>query len=171
MTGLQHIDETLIDSLLEAARASPRLRKNHNFHDRLDHPCQRLLNALLPDACIPPHRHLDPNKEELLLIVRGALGLVFFDDTGTVTQTVLLETGGPTLACNIPAGVFHTAVAFGEGAVVFEAKAGPYAPHRPEELAKFAPAEGDPRAADYRDSLKALFAPTGGADKKINKNN
>ena len=42
----------------------------------------------------------------------------------------------------------------------FEAKAGPYTPHQPEELAPFAPREGAPEAALYLMRLRGLFADT-----------
>lgn len=154
---MQAIDQVLINRVLDEARRSPRLRKNFNFHDRDDHPCQRLLNAILPQSYIQPHRHLDPDKEEMLVILRGRVGLVFFDDAGNVVDKVLLEAGGERLAINIPPGQFHTIVALGDGAVVFEAKAGPYVPHAPQEKAAFAPEETAAEAGGYLNQLRELF--------------
>ena len=156
MTSPSVIDQALLDAVLSEARASPRLRKNLNFHDSAAHPCQRLINAVLPDAYIRPHRHLDPQKEETLVILRGRLGLVFFDDTGQVTSALSIAAGGPQVAVTISVGRFHTAVAF-EPSVVFEAKAGPYVPHRQSELAEFAPPEESPDAGRYLAWLKGLF--------------
>ena len=156
MTSPSVIDQALLDGLLSEARASPRLRKNLNFHDSAAHPCQRLINAVLPDAYIRPHRHLDPQKEETLVILRGRLGLVFFDDTGEVTSTLSIAPGGPRVAVTVPVKRFHTAVAF-EPSVVFEAKAGPYVPHLQGELAGFAPQEESPEAGTYLAWLKRLF--------------
>jgi cupin fold WbuC family metalloprotein len=156
VTSPSVIDQALLDKVLSEAQASPRRRKNLNFHDAAEHPCQRLINAVLPDAYIQPHRHLDPRKEEMLVILRGRLGLVFFDDGGKVTGTLCIAAGGPRLAVNIPARRFHTAVAV-EPAVVFEAKAGPYVPHLQAELAGFAPQEESPEAGPYLAKLKSLF--------------
>jgi len=153
----RYIDRALIDAALDGARGNPRLRRNVNFHDRASHPCQRLVNAVLPGAYIRPHRHLDPDKEEMLVILRGKLGLVFFDAAGNVIDQALLEEGGARLAVNIPTAMFHTAVAFGTGAVVFEAKAGPYLPHSRDEQAAFAPPEGTPEAGAYLMRLRGLF--------------
>ena len=150
------IDQALLDTVLSEARTSPRLRKSFNFHDNAAHPCQRLINAVLPDAYIRPHRHLDPRKEEMLVILRGRLGVVFFDDAGAVSDRVSIAAGGAQVAINIPAGRFHTAVAF-EPTVVFEAKAGPYVPHLHAELAQFAPEEGAPGSGAYLAWLKSLF--------------
>ena len=156
MTGPEIVDQALLDRVLAAARASPRLRRNHNFHDSTGHPCQRLLNAVVPGTYIQPHRHLDPGKDEMLVILRGSLGLVFFDEAGAVTGTVLLAAGGATIGANIPTRQFHAGVVL-EPAVVLEVKAGPYAPNRPDEKAGFAPEEGAPGAAEYLARLRRLF--------------
>lgn len=157
MSPVPGIDRAFIERILAEARRSPRLRKNFNFHGSPAHPCQRLVNAVLPGAYIQPHRHLDRVKEEMLVILRGRLGLVFFDEGGAVAGKTVIEEGGERLAVNIPAGMFHTAIALGGEAVVFEAKAGPYVPHTAEEKAEFAPAENTPQAAAYLEQLKHLF--------------
>jgi len=154
---MQAIDQALITRVLDEARRSPRQRKNFNFHDRDGHPCQRLLNAILPQSYIQPHRHLDPDKEEMLVVLRGRLGVVFFDDAGRVVDTALLEAGGERLAASIPPGRFHTLVALDDGAVVFEAKAGPYLPLAPSEKAPFAPEEAAQDTASYLNELRKLF--------------
>ena len=56
------ISEELLDSVSHEARESSRLRMNYNFHESLDSPIHRLLNALEPGTYLPPHRHTD--KEE-----------------------------------------------------------------------------------------------------------
>ena len=157
MSKVQQIDTGMIDRLLAQATAAPRLRKNLNFHERETHPCQRLLNAIVPGSYVQPHRHLQDDKEEFMMIVRGCLGVVLYDETGAVTGTLKLEEGGAVRAVSIPMGIYHTAVAL-KPTVIFEAKGGPYAPHLPEELAPFAPAEGSPDAAHYLQQMEALLA-------------
>ncbi|HEY9447084.1 MAG TPA: WbuC family cupin fold metalloprotein [Burkholderiales bacterium] len=151
-----------LDALTATAKASPRGRKNLNFHAADAHPAHRLLNAVEPGSCVQPHRHLEPNKDETLVVVRGAFGLVFFDQSGTVTQTAVIRAQGGLLGANIPRGVFHSLVSLEPGSVFFEAKAGPYNAATDKELAPWAPAEGDERAPDYHARLVALFqAPQG----------
>jgi cupin fold WbuC family metalloprotein len=82
MTPFRIIDQALLDATSERARQSPRLRMNHNFHAGNEAACHRLLNAVEPGSYCPPHRHLDPDKHEGIVILRGCLGLVFFDETG-----------------------------------------------------------------------------------------
>jgi len=157
MTPAQWVDGNVMDRLLAEAAKQPRRRKNLNFHLEHGDPCQRLLNAILPGSYVQPHRHLDRAKDEMLVILRGRLGLVFFDGAGGVMSRDVLDAAGPKLAVNIPHGVYHTAVALAP-LVMFEAKAGPYRPHAEGERAPFAPAEGSPEAPAYLQRLEALFA-------------
>jgi cupin fold WbuC family metalloprotein len=152
------IDDALLDEVCAEAAASPRRRKNRNFHPRDDHPGHRLLNALMADTYIPPHRHLDPNKDETYVVLRGLLGLVEFDDAGRVTGTLKVGAGGTAIGVNVAHGTWHTAVALEDGTVFLEAKAGPYLPLTQDEKAPWAPAEGIPEAAAYLAQLKQMFA-------------
>lgn len=156
MSNIKAVDLPMIDDLLVQAHGAPRLRKNLNFHEYETHPCQRLLNAIVPGSYVRPHRHLSDNKEEFMMVVRGCLGVVFFDVHGNVTRKMKLEDDGPVRAVSIPTGVFHTAVAL-KPTVIFEAKAGPYLPHLPEEVAPFAPPEGSPEGQDYLRKMEALL--------------
>jgi cupin fold WbuC family metalloprotein len=136
------IDRHLLDEVSREAAASPRRRKNRNFHPSDDFPAHRLLNAIEPDSYIAPHRHLDPAKGETMVVLRGRLGLIIFDDAGRIVRTEVLETGGDLLGVDIPHGTWHTLVALEPGSVFFEAKSGPYVPLGEAERAAWAPAEG-----------------------------
>jgi len=155
---IQLIDTALLDAASAGAQASPRRRKNRNFHPADDFPAHRLLNAIEPDSYIAPHRHLDPCKDETMIVLRGALGLVIFDDAGVVARNALLQAGGVCRGVDIPHGTWHTLVALESGTVFLEAKAGPYLPLVPAERAAWAPAEGEVAAADYLGKLRALFS-------------
>ena len=157
MNSMQAVDRSMVDDLLAEAARAPRQRKNLNFHRQLDHPCQRLLNAILPGSYVRPHRHLADNKAEFMIVVRGCLGLLFYDAGGAITDRLKLEESGPIQAVNIPAGQFHTVIAL-KPTVIFETKAGPYEPLSPEELAPFAPAEGSPEAQQFLRQMEAAFA-------------
>lgn len=158
MKNIQIIDRCLLDETSAQASASPRRRKNHNFHASEGDVCHRLLNAVEPDSYIPPHCHHDVSKDETLIVVRGRIGAVFFDEYGSVISRALLVPGGEAAGVNIPHGMYHTLVALEPGSVFFEAKAGPYVPLTPQEKAPWAPAEGEPRASSYLADLTRLFA-------------
>ena len=149
------VSQSLLDTVSQAAVKSARRRMNRNFHDTDEAPCQRLINAIEPGSYIQPHRHLDPNKEESMIVLRGILGVVFFDDAGQVSGVVKLIPGGENVAVNIPVGSYHSVLGLEPGTVFFEAKAGPYRPLSPEEKAPWAPGEGDGGAEAYYAGLLA----------------
>ncbi len=153
------IGQATLDLVSAQAKASPRKRKNLNFHARETDAAHRLLNAIEPGSYIPPHRHLDPAKDESILVVRGRLGAVFFDEAGRVVEHGVLVAGGPDVMINVPHGTFHTVVALEPGTVFFEAKAGPYLPLAAAERAAWAPQEGEAGAPNYLARLTALFQP------------
>ncbi len=152
------IDAALLAAVSADARSRQRLRANFNFHPADDFPAHRLLNAIEPGSWLPPHRHLDPAKDESIIVVAGALGVVIFDDAGVVVTSRQLSPGGDCCGVDIPHGTWHTVVALVTGTVIFEAKSGPYQPLLAEELAPWAPAEGAPGVADYALSLRQLFS-------------
>lgn len=151
------ISRELLDQLTEAARHSPRLRMNHNLHSADNSRCHRLLNAIEPSSYIRPHRHLDHEKTEGFILLRGRLGIVAFADDGTVVQTVLLSGATGNQAIDIPHGVYHTGVSLGSGTVFYESKGGPYLPLTEAEKASWAPEDDDPAALAYLEQLRGLF--------------
>lgn len=157
MKPIQIIDKALLDRTTAQAVASPRKRKNHNFHASDDAVCHRLLNAIEPGSYVPPHRHLDANKDELMLVVRGRLGLVWFDDAGAITGKTVLNAGGDVIGVDIPVGQYHAVLALDSGTVFLETKAGPYLPLVQAEQAAWAPGESDAAAPAYLAQLRALF--------------
>ena len=157
MNTLHPIDRDMLDALSAQAIVVPRRRKNYNLHASEQEPCNRLFNAIEPGSYIVPHRHNEPTKDETMVMVRGRMGVVTFDDQGNVVEHVVLEAAGRCLAVTIPNGVFHSLVALVSGSIFFEAKAGPYRPLQPDEKAGWAPAEGSPGATDFLDGLRPLF--------------
>ena len=157
MNTFQIIDRDFLERVSLQAKASPRRRRNHNFHASESDACHRLLNAIEPDSYIQPHCHHDAAKDETLVAMRGRLGVILFDERGAVTATAVLAPAGESVGVSIPHGIYHTLVALEPGSVFFEAKAGPYAPLTSQEKAPWAPVEGEPRASSYLAELTRLF--------------
>jgi len=151
------IDDVLLDAVSAEARDAPRGRKNRNFHPRDDYPGHRLLNAIEPGSYIAPHRHLDPNKDETMVVLRGALGLVVFAEDGRIERAEKIASGGTAVGIDIAHGTWHTVFALAPGTVFLEAKSGPYLPLTDAERAPWAPAENAPEAPDYLAGLRRLF--------------
>lgn len=103
------ISEELLDSVSHEARESSRLRMNYNFHESLDSPIHRLLNALEPGTYLPPHRHTD--KEETYVVLRGSLLTFFYDDLGNVIEKVNLNPSAGVYGVEIPSGTWHSIIA------------------------------------------------------------
>lgn len=151
------VTRELLCQVSEAARTSPRLRKNYNLHHGNESRCHRLLNAIEPASYIRPHMHLDPEKDEAFILMSGRLGIILFTPAGEVEEALVLSRESGILAVDIPHGIFHTAVSLQSGTVFYEAKAGPYLPLLEAEMATWAPAEGDPGAVSYLERLRGVF--------------
>lgn len=121
------------------AKQHDRLRMNHNFHASMDAPIHRLLNALEPGTYLPPHRHSNPDKEEVYLVLRGSLLAFTFDADGNVLDRILLDPSKGQYGIEIPPGVWHSIVVLEPGTVIYEVKEGPYAPIIADNIAPWAP--------------------------------
>jgi cupin fold WbuC family metalloprotein len=151
-------DARLLDELTSRAIDSPRLRINHNFHPCDQSKAHCLLNAIEPGSYIRPHRHIDKEKDETFVIMRGMLAVLTFSDSGQIADTALLAPD-KTLIVNIPNGIYHTAISLAPGTVFFESKAGPYLPFSQDELPDWAPTPDSPEASIYLAKLCATISP------------
>lgn len=152
------IDSALLEQVSVAAKANPRQRQNYNFHPHNDYPAHRLLNGIEPGSYVAPHRHAGASKDETMLVLRGKLGVLFFDEQGEVSERYLLAAGSAVIGVDIPHNTWHSVIALEAGTVFLEAKAGPYAALTEQEKASWAPLENDEKAAEYYASMLALFA-------------
>ena len=139
---MNRIDQTLLTTLSTQAAAAPRLRAHHNLHPQLDDPVQRLCIAMEPGTYVRPHRHMQPETWEILLILSGAVALLIFDNSGRVLERIELAAGGEVAAVEIPANTWHAVASMKAGTVVFEVKQGPYAPITEANYAPWSPADG-----------------------------
>lgn len=126
------IDKSLLDEVSALAQQSPRLRMNHNFHETLDAPAQRLLNALEPGTELPIHRH--PHTAETYLLLRGRIDVLFYNALGELTERFELNPLKGEYGVHIPKGQWHTIEVLESGTVIFEVKDGPYMPLAPEDM-------------------------------------
>lgn len=116
-----------MDELAEQAKASPRLRKNYNFHQSLDEKCHRFLNAVEPGTVVPIHKH--PTKDETFVILRGKVKVTTHNDDGSIIESVVLCAEEGRYGVNIPKGVWHTLESLESGSCIFECKEGPFVEH------------------------------------------
>jgi cupin fold WbuC family metalloprotein len=126
------IDPLLLDSLTAQAKASPRLRMNLDLRNTPEDQSQRMLNAIEPGTSLPIHRHRQ--SSETVVCLRGRLIEEFYDNQGSVTETIELSPSSANVALNIPLGQWHTVRALEPGTVILECKDGPYTSQSPEDV-------------------------------------
>lgn len=153
MEQLQIIDNKLLAEVSEKAKASERQRMNHNFHSDYTDPINRMLNALEPGTYCQPHKHEDPDKREVFMVLKGSFAVFFFNDEGEVTQVVKLSQKEGTYGVDIPPRIWHTLVCLEPGSVAYEVKDGPYVKPKDKNFATWAPKEGDAGCEAYLEQL------------------
>lgn len=122
-------DQALLNSLLEQAKASPRLRMNYDLRTSSADTSQRMLNALIPTTEVPIHRHEETS--ETVVCLCGKLEEIFYEEAEggefkEIARYLLCPTEGK-YGIQIPIGVWHTINVL-EPSVIFEAKDGAYQP-------------------------------------------
>jgi len=124
----------MLAELSQQAQQSPRRRANHNLHDELGDPIQRLAIAMEPDTLVLPHRH--PHTWEMLFPLRGRFLVLHFDQAGRVVERTVL--GEDCRVLENPAGTWHAVLSLDQGGVIFEVKHGPYMPIGAADVAPWA---------------------------------
>jgi cupin fold WbuC family metalloprotein len=151
-------DQSLAAALCDASRTLPRGRSHHCMHRDDGDAVHRLFVAMQPASYIQPHRHLDPFKAESLVVVRGMLGFLEFDDLGGIVSCARIGEHGDGMGIDIPPGCWHGIVALEPDTLFFETKAGPYRALARDEGATWAPGEDDPAAQATLQRLKGFFS-------------
>lgn len=123
------IDEQLLDEIQKKAEESPRLRANLCLHKSPDDKVQKMINFLLPGTEMPIHCHT--NSDETLIVLRGEIIIVYYDDKGIETNLYVLGSNMP--AIDIPKNHWHNIIVK-QPVALFEIKEGPYRPLNPEEI-------------------------------------
>ena len=75
---------------------------------------------------MPIHRH--HASSETVVILRGKIEWVFYDDNGVETERVTLDAKGDLRMINVERDRWHSLVCLDEGSVLFESKDGGYEP-------------------------------------------
>jgi len=152
---MKKVSEGLIKEVLQEARESSRKRAMHNLHEP-DDTLQRMVNAGLADTYIPPHKHEDPDKLEIFIILKGKVGVIVFDDNGDVKEAIVL--GEENKIFEVPARTWHCFVVLSEEAVLFEIIEGKYDAKTHKKFASWAPEENSEGAREYLEKLKNKFS-------------
>lgn len=125
------IDKKILDSLTEQAKISPRLRCNLDLRNSAEDQSQRMLNALEPGTIMPIHRH--HGSSETVVVLRGKIRWLFYDEQGNETEQVTLDANGDIRMLNVERDRWHSLECL-ESSVLFETKNGAYHPLASEEV-------------------------------------
>lgn len=130
------IDNILLDSLTDQAKASPRLRMSYDLRNSTADLSQRMLNAIEPDSVIPIHRH--QKTSETMVVLRGRVVVELYDELERICSAAYeVYPGGDIYALNIPAGAWHTLRSLESGTVILEVKDGAYEPIAESDILKY----------------------------------
>ena len=116
------INTELLDTLTAQAQASPRLRMNFDLRNSPSDQSQRMLNALEPGTVMPIHRHR--TTSETVVVLRGKVKWLYYNDQGELTDTILVEAGGDICGLSVPMGQWHSLECLESGSVILECKDG-----------------------------------------------
>lgn len=148
------ITEDLINRVIDASRKSPRKRIILPFHKSPSDNLHRMLNAVQPMSYIRPHRHYSPPKAESVIVLKGAIVCIEFDNSGEISASHKIAAGSFNIGIDFEPNIFHTFFATDKDTVIFEVKPGPYKQASDKDFAPWAPAEGTSEAEIY---LKDLY--------------
>lgn len=126
------IDKTLLDDLSAQAKANPRLRQAMDLRNSPEDLSQRMLNALEPGTIMHIHRH--HTSSETVVVLRGKIEWIFYDNNGNETERVTLDANGEPRMLNVERGRWHSLVCLEEGSVLYESKNGAYQPLEEDEV-------------------------------------
>lgn len=126
------IDKSTLDGLTAKAKDNPRLRQGQDMRNTPDDMSQRLLNAMEPGTVMPIHRHR--GTSETIVVIRGSVLWLFYDEDGNETERVVLDANGPVRMLVAEKNRWHSLECLESGTILFEAKDGPYAPLGPEDI-------------------------------------
>lgn len=126
------IDKNIFDELTAKAKENPRLRMAMDLRNSPEDLSQRMLNALEPGTEMPIHRH--HWSSETVVILRGKVRWLFYDENGFETECVLLDADGDVRCINVERNRWHSLECLQSGTVLLECKDGAYAPLEVDEV-------------------------------------
>ena len=126
------ITQKILKELSAQAKESPRLRMAMDLRNSPEDLSQRMLNALEPGTVMPIHRH--HASSETVVILRGRIRWIFYDENGNETERVVLDADGDLRMLNVEKDRWHSLECLESGSVLYESKDGPYHPLEEDEM-------------------------------------
>jgi len=118
------LDTQRIGLLKEAARNNPRKTMRICLHQDTDDLLHQMVIVHSQGNYVRPHRH--PAKTESFHIIEGSLILCIFDESGLLTEQILLGERNGILVARIAKNIYHTVVPVSDLVVFHEITNGPF---------------------------------------------
>lgn len=145
-------DQDIKDGLLSASNSTR--RRHAKILHKMGDEFNRVFNFTIQESYMQPHLHPGVEKIEEIHVIQGKIAVLFFDNQGTVSETILLEKGGIETV-KVPAFSWHTYVMLTESAISYETMMGKYDSKTWKEFAEWAPLENTPESIPYLGLLKS----------------
>lgn len=146
------LSEQEINEGLHLASVSSRGRHPKILH-KTGASFNEVFNFITRDSYMQPHMHPGAEKIETILLVKGRLIVLYFDDGGEVVRTIELKNEGID-SIRVPAFTWHTYVVVSDEVVTYETMMGKYQPETWKRLAAWAPEENSLNSESYLYSLR-----------------
>jgi cupin fold WbuC family metalloprotein len=147
------ITEKLFTEIAAKAGKAERKRSNYNFHEDNSDPINRMINVMERSAYFPPHKHEDPDKREVFIILKGRVVMVEYDDSGNITDHIILDPREGSFGVELGPRTWHNLIPLDEVSVLYEIKDGPYDKEVDKTFAGWAPREGEEGAKGFVKSI------------------
>ena len=147
------INSQLLSKISRESEESLRKRINYNFHKSSTDFIQRFLNALQPATYLQPHKHENPDKVEIFILLTGKVLIVEFDDKGEIIDHVILDHKRGNFGVELPPKTWHSFLALESNSVLYEIKEGPYNPDTDKTLAEWAPPESTQEGIEFNNQI------------------
>lgn len=152
------ITEDLMINLSDKAKNSTRKRINYNFHNSSNDHLQRFLNAAEPETYVRPHKHENPDKVEIFLILKGRVLVIEFDDNGKIIDHAILDSDEGNKGVEILPRTWHSIIVLQKDSILYEIKEGPYGMETAKIFAKWAPEEGTKESQEFNKNVLKIIS-------------
>jgi cupin fold WbuC family metalloprotein len=112
-----------------------------------------MLNDIQSYSYIQPHRHLNPPKSEIILVIKGSITYITFSADGKIEEAIKLSNRSNKIGVDTEPDIYHTFFALEQDTVLFEIKTGPYKRTSDKDFANWAPRENSDECKEYLESL------------------
>jgi cupin fold WbuC family metalloprotein len=119
----------------------------------MDDTLQRMINSMQPGTYLRPHKHENPDKREVFIVLTGKFLVIEFDHEGNIRDHMILDPDTNQFAAEVNARTFHTVICLEPNSAAYELKDGPYNPIDDKNWAPWAPKEGDEGCEAYNQQL------------------